>query len=288
MSSVCVVGLPTQLRTRLEAACRRQGVHVTLVLAGNGKEGILWLLPHPREVKQLLLAYVDGLPAYPEARIIVLPYVDVPGDVLDELAVLEESGAQITWPKLGEGVWPILASKNDFDEPFRNALFSALAELLLVPDEAPAADLPSTYFVNTCSRSPNLLLASAVLRRCDAVTTDRYQFMREAADAFEALLQRGPGIRLEEFFNARKLEHAQSGGITAKLTVMKGGRAVYSNTTQAHLKRGDATTRASAARIYYHRFVIGEVTYIAVLHAGPHPDRDVDVTLTMEAAKPAE
>ena len=111
------------------------------------------------------------------------------------------------------------------------------------------------------------------------MTEDRYDFMRGAADAFEALLQGDPGMPLEDFFKERELEHAQSGDIKAKVTIRKNGQQVYTDTTYTHLKCGDATTRASAARIYYHRFVLDEGTFIAVLHAGPHPDRDIKVVI---------
>ncbi|MCC9597951.1 MULTISPECIES: hypothetical protein [unclassified Rubrivivax] len=279
--------MPAQLRARLEASLRRHGIKLVPILAGKGKEGILWLLPHPREVKPLLLAYADGLPQYGDARIIILPYVELPADLLDDINVLVEAGAQVTWATSGGGPWPVLPSNRDFDEQFRERLFRVLTRLLLPDADAAPEDLPSTHLACVCGRTRNLLLAGTVLRRCDTVTEDRYQFMRDAADAFEALLRGDPGISLEEFFGARGLEHAQSGGITAKVTVMKDGRQAYVASTQTHLKRGDATTKASAARIYYHRFAIGNDTYIAVLHAGPHPDRDVDVVITIGPASSA-
>jgi hypothetical protein len=286
MGSVCIVGLPAQLRARLEASLQRQGINLVPILAGKGKEGILWLLPHPREVKPLLLAYADGLPEYGDARIILLPYVELPADLLDDINVLAEAGAKVTYASPGEAPWPVLASNRDFDEHFRESLFRALTGVLLPDADVAPEDLPSAHFARVCGRSRNLLLAGTVLRRCNTVTEDRYQFMRDAADAFEVLLRGDPGMSLEEFFGARDLEHAQSGGITAKVQVMKDGRHAYVGSTQTHLKRGDATTKASAARIYYHRFAIGNDTYIAVLHAGPHPDRDVDVVMTIEP--PAE
>lgn len=279
MASACIVGLPMQLRARLEASCRRQEIDLVSIIAGKGKEGKLWLLPHPREVKPLLHAYVDGLPQYTDARIIVLPYVPLPSDLQDEIAVLTDSGAQVLHVSTDEGAWPTLASDRDFDEVFREKLFRALTNLLLPGENA--QELPSAYFALACGRSPNLLLASTILRRCDAVSEDRYKFMRDAVDAFEFLLSGDPGMSLEEFFKTRDLIHAQSGGITAKVTVKIGERNAYSASTQTHLKQGDATTRASAARIYYHRFVIDGAPFIAVLHAGPHPDRDVDVVITI-------
>lgn len=280
MASVCVIGLPSQLRGRLEAACRRAQVTVSTLLAGKGKEGILWLLPHPGEVIPLLHQYVDALPDYREAHLVVLPYVSISKNLGSEIEVLEGGGARVVRAIAGQGPWPALESDREFDEGFRETLFLALTELL-----APAAvelvvpDVPSAYFAQVRGRSPNLLLAGAVLRRCDAVTEDRYQFMRDAADAFEALLLGDPGVSLEQFFDERDLYHAQSGPITAKVTILKGGKAVHTATTETHLKLGDATARASAARIYFHRFEIEGTAYVAVLHAGPHPERDMKVVL---------
>ena len=277
MVSVCVIGLPTQLRVRLEAACLRAKVTVCTLLAGNGpKEGTPWLLPNPREVVPLLHQYVDNLPQYSEAHIVVLPYVDIPSNLLSEIGVLEEAGARIVRAIPNDGPWPARASNRGFDEAFRESLFRALTAHLALG--APA-DAPSAYFEQVRKRNPNLLLAGAVLRRCDSVREDRYQFMRDAADAFEALLNGDPGVPLEQFFHKRNLCYAQSGSISAKVTISKEGKDVYIATTEVHLKLGDATTKAGAARIYYHRFEIEKITYLAVLHAGPHPDRNMKVEI---------
>ncbi len=280
MATVCVIGLPVQLRARLEGAFRAAHLTLSALQAGPGKEGVLWLLPHPGEVIPLLHQYVDGLPQYSDASVVVLPYVRIPQNLLSEIAVLEEAGARVIRPNAGKGAWPILASDREFDEQFRDTLFRALTDLL-VPGAVPR-DLPSAYFVSVCGRNPNLLLASTVLRRCDAVTEDRYDFMRDAADAFDELLQGDPGMPLEDFFKEKKLEHAQSGDINAKVTIRKNGQQVYTDTTYTHLKCGDATSRASAARIFYHRFVLDGVTFIAVLHAGPHPDRGREIKVVIE------
>lgn len=280
MASVCVVGLPKQLRGKLEAMCRRDHIALVSILAGKGKEGTLWLLPHPREAKSLLHTYVDALPDYSAGRIVVLPYVSIPKDLSDEIEVLMGSGADVFHVQPGTDAWPVLKSDCEFDERFRDDLYCALTGLLsacAIPRE-----LPSVYFTQVGARSPNLLIATTVLRRCDTVSEDRYQFMRDAADAFELLLQGDPGIPLEKFFAAREIEHAQSGGITAKVTLTKGGQEVYSHSTQTHLKRGDATTRASAARIYYHRFTHAEKILITILYAGPHPDHDVHAVFQFE------
>lgn len=279
MASVCVVGLPSQLQARLVAACRRWQITLTPILAGKGKEGILWLLPHPREVKPILHGYVDGLASYADGIIVVLQYVPMPADLEHEIAVLEETGAKVTYAGPSQTQWPTLATDRDFDEAFRESLFLALTNLLQ-PGEI-QQDLPSEYFARVCGRSPNLLLATTVMRRCDTVTRNRYQFMRDAADAFEALLKGDPGMSLDQFFESKKLLHAKTGKITAKVAILKSGSKVYSDSTETHLKDGDATTKADAARIYYHRFSVEGSLYVAVLHAGPHPDRDFDVVIVI-------
>lgn len=282
MASVCIVGLPQQLRVRLEAAFQREDIGLVPILAGKGKEGVLWLLPHPREVKSQLHRYVDALPEYTHAKIVVLPYAGLPGELAEELQVLESLGADVLHATPGEGIWPPpLTSNREFDEGFREVLFKALKGLLL-PASATPLDRPSVHFAKMRDREPRLLLASTVIRRCDTVTKDRYPFMRDAADALEFLLRGDPGVSIEAFFSSRGLEHAQSGGILAKVTVMKDGKRAHVGETQTHLKCGDATSPAGAARIYYHRFQIDLETYVVVLHAGPHPDRDVDVVIDLD------
>ncbi|MFA6183466.1 hypothetical protein, partial [Acidithiobacillus sp.] len=131
--------------------------------------------------------------------------------------------------------------------------------------------------VTTAEDNARLLIATGALDSCDAVPRYRWLFLTKAADAFALLLQKNGAVggRLGGFFKNQGVIHAQSGGVNATLQVYKDGRLVYENTSNTHLKQGDCTTADAAVRIYYQHFSFQEELYVAILHAGPHPDRDI-------------
>lgn len=273
MAGVFVVGLPIQLRPRLEGVARKEGVTVSYALAGLGKQGTFMLMPSPEDAIHLLRTYYDQFPAgYDDARVIVLPYAPITSEIQNELLVLDDLGAEVAFISAGEDGWPTLAKKARPDSRFLDDLFHALvAEIFGVEEE-----LLSEFFVSLAARDARILIAKGALDSCDQVADHRIDFFKSAAEAFNVLLEKNGHVgRLDAFFREKGIEHAQSGGITTTLKVSKNGAVLYSRSSNMHLKQGDATTPQSAARLYFHQFFIEEVCHIAILYAGPHPDSDI-------------
>lgn len=273
MATVCIVGLPTQIRRRVEAAANAAGIEVFGIFCAKGREGSLRLIPHPDQAIDRLNEYLDSLEDYSAGNVLVLPYAPVPPDVNDELDEFKNLGADVAWIRPG-GSWPEHPQK--LDDTFFNALHAAIMETL--PRPSRDSVLPSAYFQSVADRNPRLVLSPEALKFCDLVAPHRYEFMRSAADAFEEYLRSGAGGRIDQFFAQFGLEHAQTGGVDATLTFVVDGNAVYAETRKTHLKQGDRTTPQAAARIYYHAFVHQQESFVSVLYAGPHPDRDISCT----------
>jgi hypothetical protein len=268
MPAVLAIGFPVEQVSRLVAEARRNEKFVEVVRAKIGKEGTYRLVPNDEHAKYQLSGYLDGLDDFSEAHILVLPYAPIPDDLRLELLSFEELGAKVAF---GEGANFPEFKVGGADQAFLDSVFRAVVRELLVN---PAA-LPSEYFIAVSARCPRFLICNGSLDVCDDVAHTRFQFLRDAADAFEQLLiEEGVSGRIDSFFRERGLDHAQSGGISATLNVYRDGKRLLSNTTQTHLKQGDKTTAIAAARVYYQLVVVDSANHIALLYAGPHPDKD--------------
>lgn len=275
MGGVFVLGLPKQLRARLDTAMRRQGENVTNALADSGKEGTMYLVPNPdAAVHKLRDYYRSSGEQYEDAYILVIPYITVPPELEQELAILEDLGGEVVRPVAGQNNWPQLKKRQKPDDRFFNDLFCCIIEELICDDDEP----PSNYFRSIAERQPRFIIARGALDNCDEVAEIRREFLRDAADAFLKFVDENGRVgRIDGFFRSLGLEHAQSGGITTTLTVIKGGQKVHFEKANAHLKQGDGTTLQGAARIYYQHFSADELCYIVLFYAGPHPVRDISV-----------
>ncbi len=270
MKTICLVGLPAPLLKRLTPAVERAGTHFLAILAAHGKEGTYQLKPHPSDALNQAYAYVDGLSSYEEGVFVVLPYAPVPDDLFDMFKTFENDfSGSVNYVDAGVDGWP----EEIQSSVFLDELFSKINQLLF-PNGAPAEILPSQYFKKIADRCNGIIIPQGSLDLCDGVARHRYKFMREAADAFEAVMAgESNGGRLEQFFKQLGLTHAQSGGITAQLEVRENSIVVHKGDSQTHLKKGDGTTPQAAARVYYYMFEY-KAKYLAVLYAGPHPESD--------------
>jgi len=280
---VFIIGLPKQIRAKIEAAVSRSDMHVIHILCDIGKEGTLMLLPHPSQAITSLLRYYKELENIDDAYIIVLPYAPLPKDLEAELNALDTIGGTIVRPIQGQDGW----IQNGAKRPDSSVLNSISERLLneLFPENAldPAVGrLPSEYFRTASEASPQLIFSEDVFDVCDQVAKHRHAFMNKAADAFSKMValkgQVGPA---DPFFAEFGLDHAQTGGIQTTLQVNKGESKIYDRTSSVHLKQGDNTTPQAAARIYYHSFLHDARCYVVVLYAGPHPDTDIILALKL-------
>jgi hypothetical protein len=273
MTRVFMIGLPELVRLRVEAEAGRRDLEVSNIAAGVGNAGTFKLLPHANQAIYRLQEYVkDEADNYEGCFVLVLPYAQLPNDLIDELEVLKELDARVISPTPGESRWPSRSSARQRDQAFWDALYKAIiAEL---PGEALQLQAPSDYFQSLAANNPRLIIPSRSLESADDVAVHRYEFLRRAADALDQYACGGSGGRIDAFFARHGLDHAQSGGITATLKLHKGGE-VSTHECHTHLKQGDNTTRIAAARVYYYAFTLEGKSYAALLYAGPHPDEDV-------------
>lgn len=275
MAGMLVLGLPLSLRRRLESAAKKEKTDVSLVLADTGKEGTFRLVPDPSMAVHQLRAYFDECGnRFEDMFIVALPYAPIPGDVDRELAIFEECGGKVVRVTAGADDWPAIPKRGRADARFSDELYDRLADEIFGDSQ----ELPSEYFALLAARHPKLLITKGALDNCDEVAEHRWDFLRNAADAFVKLVdQNGRVGRVDSFFASLGLDHAQSGGITTTLAVLKDGKCVYRDSGNTHLKQGDNTTPQAAARIYYQLFFVDGRCYVALLYAGPHPESNIAV-----------
>ena len=274
MARVFMIGLPTHVRLRVEAAAGQRELELLSVPSGVGKAGTFRLLPHESEAVYRLREYVDEYDNFAVCLIHVLPYAPLPHDVEQELKTLKEYGAMIFRPVPGEAGWPSMSSAKRRDQVFWDTLYTAIVAAL--PGDALQRQPPSAYFQSLAADNPRMLITPKSIECADDVAKHRYEFLRCVANALDLYARAGSSGSIDTFFAQHGLDHAKTGGITAKLTLHKGGKVVLRYAGNTHLKQGDKTTRISAARVYYHTFTDDKQPYAALLYAGPHPNDDLE------------
>ena len=132
---------------------------------------------------------------------------------------------------------------------------------------------PAAAFREAAGRQSTLLIAKHALDLAHELPADRFGFALRAAKAFEELARTGSAKpSIDEFFSARGLNLARSGGTKYAVEVSVAGVVVENATTQWHLKQGDATSGVHASRIYFYKFALAKVAHVLVLYVGPHQD----------------
>lgn len=281
MRTVFVIGLFKSLQKPFESRCRNNNLYGKSVLADIGRKGTPNLLPAGQDAIHSLQAYIDKLGDYLDGYVVVLDYAELSEKLLGELDALSEFGCTVIYAKNGMDGWPCLERQQKPDTTFLNNLHERLWQDL--PVQAQVKDLSvSEHFRSVIEKNKRILVSNSVFDSCDAVTPIRQAFLRAASDALEEVLSNGLSGRIDAFFRSRGLEHAQSGGVNATLTVMANGHQVHRAVSNTHLKKGDNTTADNAARLYYQLFKYNGCEYIAILYAGPHPDRDINGTCEIE------
>lgn len=282
METLFVIGMFKSQAKRFAAECNRRDIRCRQVLADVGKQGYMGLVPTPRDA---VLAFRDWVKTededYENLHIILLPYCDITDELCDELDVAVEFGAKLIGPEPADGGWPDrLSSKKKPDEAFLNNIFSKMTELLPAMVE-PVVSV-SEHYRQISVENPRVIFAPHVYELCDEVASHRKTFMKEAANALSELLAQPAGGRIDAFFRSKGIEHAQTGGISTYLEVI-GTNTNIKYSSEMHLKKGDKTSGAAAVRVYYHLIRHDDISYIVVLYAGPHPDRDVSWQLHLPA-----
>ncbi|VVM68817.1 hypothetical protein PS631_01695 [Pseudomonas fluorescens] len=276
MIPVCIIGVPNQIRRRIEQALEGRGIRPSIIIADLDRTGRLQLKPSPRHAADALRNYCDSVEGgYDYAEIYVLPYASIAEEVDDELATLKELNAQVIEPEMEVDGWPYLhLNRPKIDEKFLNAFTDALIKAVV--EESDVAPLPSQSIEEAVQSARYLHVVGNGISQCDDIAPHRHWFVYESLEAFCELIKQGGDVgNLDEFFRTRGLIHAKTGGIATKLEIYVNGVRVREETHNTHLKNGDRTTREAAARIYYQVLQHMGIFHVFLMYVGPHPDTNI-------------
>lgn len=269
MRKLCIVGLPEKLKNQANSEAKRRDASLTSLYVGkHPRNDCLWFIPNPEYAKSILDRFTESLEDLEDGIIYVLPYVPIPSEIQGELQAFEELGGSVQRVDAGRRRFPELLSGLP-TEPFLKQLFAGVSRLLATEE------IPSESFLALAQRDSRFVVTKGSLDTCDAVPRLRYQFLYRCVEAFEDLLQSSTGQRWDQFFEGQGLTHAQSGGITTTLEMHMPDGEVRKQSSQTHLKQGDGTTPASAARVYYQLVSTPTATYVALMYAGTYPSGDL-------------
>ncbi|MEX6679183.1 hypothetical protein QWI18_25015 [Pseudomonas sp. W2Oct36] len=278
MTNVFIVGLPQSEQSRVESKLLKRQIKAHIIPCGWGNQGEYVLLPHPSCAIHALWQYCETIgEGFKDARIFVLPFALLPENVADDLIEMADMGANVVCFEQEKGGWPFLKRHEQLDQPKANAATKLLLEAI-GGEEKP--ENPSAYIAEAVANCPRLVVVSSAVDTCDEVSKQRYRFIRDGIDALVEIIGLEGKIdgTMEEFFNARKLKLAQSGGDLIELEVFQGGKSVHKDESCVHLKKGDATTPQNCPRIYFQAVDLASGYYVFLLYVGPHREGDFEKT----------
>lgn len=274
MTGVFIIGVPQSERSRIESKLLKRHVEGHIIPCDWGNQGEYVLLPHPSHAIHLLWDYCHTIgEGFVDARIFVLPYASLPGDLLDELDEMAAMGANVTYFQQEEGGWPFLKRRQRLDQPKSSTIAKLLLEAIGGEEEYVT---PSEYIASAIAACPQLVVVSNAIASCDEVTQQRHQFIKNGIDALLEIIRlegRTDGT-MESFFLSRELTLAQSGGDTIELEVFQNGKSIHKAKSNIHLKEGEATAPQNCPRIYYQAVALASGYYVFLLYVGPHRDGD--------------
>ena len=276
MTNVFIVGLPQSEQSRVESKVLKRQMRAHIIPCGWGNQGEYVLLPHPSFAIHALWEYCKTVgEGFDDARIFVLPYALLPEDVADNIVEMSEMGAKVVCFDQEKDGWPFLKRNEQLDQPKASTITRLLLEAI-GGEEKP--ETPSAYIADAVASCPGLVVVANAIDTCDEVSKQRYRFVRDGIDALVEIigLQGQTEGTMEEFFLARKLNLAQSGGDNIKLEVFQGGKSVHKGTSCIHLKKGDATKPQNCPRIYYQAVGLPSGYYVFLLYVGPHREGDFE------------
>lgn len=287
MRKVFLIGVPKQLRRRIESALEGRGISPSTIITDLDRAGKLQLMPRPEAAVALLRAYYGSLEGgFENAEVFILPYAPIPDDVDIELETMEGMGAYVVDFEMEVDGWPYLhQNRPSLDERFLNAVFDALM-LALEDGDAPEPPL-SEHVMRLIAASPRLLIVRDAIELCDEIPDHRHGFIHSAIEAFVEMVDaNGCSMGLDQFFRARNLHFAKTGGIQTKLEIKINGQVIRDEVHHTHMKSGDGTTPQAAARIYFQMLTHEGLLWVFLLYVGPHPD--VNITRKIELQVPIQ
>lgn len=286
MRQVFLIGVPKQLRRRIESALEARGISPSTIITDLDRVGRLQLMPKPEVAVTLLRQYYQPLEGgFENAEVYVLPYAPVPDDVEVELEAMVDMGAQVYDFEMEVDGWPFLhLPRPKISDQFLGAVFEALIHTLADEADAPGPPL-SQHVEKAVATSPRLVLVHGALALCDEIPDHRHGFITTAMQALSELVAgNGCGVGLDQFFKARNLHFAKTGGIQTKLEIRVNGQLIRDEVHHIHLKSGDHTTPQAAARIYFQMLNHEQLLWVFLIYIGPHPDTNITRKIDLQIA----
>lgn len=157
-------------------------------------------------------------------------------------------------------------------EPKKFRVEDQLLRDWLVPPEKAVVQFnaPSISFAAAAGRAADLVLHASALNVADQIRELRWPFISRAADILARIAGGEDCGPMREWKAKYAVDYAQNGRIVYKYTINSNGKNV-SGETQWHLKDGDRTEAAGAARVYFAVADVSNVTKVLVFYVGPHP-----------------
>lgn len=123
MATVCIVGLPRQLKDRLQQIARDL-LDLTALFIGRSKRGRIEFDMFPASARAWLENQWQKDPN--ALRLVVLPYPKLPGEIEEALATQQELGVDVVRALPNQGGWPSHPPSGLFDARFLDNLFNRI------------------------------------------------------------------------------------------------------------------------------------------------------------------
>jgi hypothetical protein len=154
------------------------------------------------------------------------------------------------------------------------------------PPPAVESLTPSQAFQDASAKCCALILAPGALENADQLAKDRHSFAAAAANLLRKWAETG---RAEPHLGAyfKGLNFCRSGRTTYDVEIGGDGAPLGRQSTQWHLKKGDNTSQVHAARIYFVRCELENLStfVVVVVHVGPHPDDGRTIPVHVDLTK---
>lgn len=157
-------------------------------------------------------------------------------------------------------------------EPKKFRVEDQLLRDWLVPPENAVAQFsaPRASFESAAFRAANLIFHASALNAADEIRELRWPFISRSADILARVACGEDCGPMREWKARYAVDFAPNGRVRYKYTIVDNGRDV-SGETEWHLKEGDRTEAAAAARVYFAFADISNVSKVLVFYVGPHP-----------------
>lgn len=130
--------------------------------------------------------------------------------------------------------------------------------------------LPSESFLSVSNDCTLLIIADGALDRADDLVDFRRKFAANSAQLLCRFAKKEDVGPPRDWKTAHGVDFAPNGKVSRKCNP-RGMAGFVGKDCEWHLKEGDRTTAASAARVYFDRVRLDDRDFVVVSYVGPHP-----------------